>query len=411
MRSEDLYTRLLGVVPPWEVVSVELDMPKKVEVFVRWDAEHELKCPECGKECPRHDTRTRSWRHLDTCQLATVLTAEVPRTSCPEHGVRQVSVPWAAPGSRLTAMFEAVVIDWLRVASTTDVAEQLGLSWSQVDGVMQRAVARGLARRQEVAAEHLGVDETSFQKRHEYVTVVTDLDEERVVHVADGRGKEALGAFLQALSPKARDRIVALVMDMHGPFIAAAKHYLCDAEDKICFDKFHVAALLSKALDQVRRDENRKLRAQGSHVLLHTRYLWLRNPDNMSEDQWTAFGELRESKLRTARAWAIKEAAMALWTFVADEKTLREAWQSVINWGRRCHLEPVKRAAKTIREHLDGILRAQQLGITNARGEGINAMIQLLKRRARGYRNRDRFRAAIYFHLGKLDLYPHTALP
>src|SRR5205085_4425672 len=133
--------------------------------------------------------RERRWRHLDTCQYRTILVAQVPRVECAEHGVKTVRAPWSEPGSPFTALFEALVIDWLRaVASTRRVAKQLGLTWDQVDGVMQRAAARGLERRKLEAPRHVGVDETSFQKRHEYVTVVAETERGVVHHVADGHG-------------------------------------------------------------------------------------------------------------------------------------------------------------------------------------------------------------------------------
>ena len=124
-------------------------------------------CPPCGQPAPRYDKRTRQWRHLDTMQFKTLREADVPRIQCPEHGVLQAKVPWAEAGSGFTALFEAMAVFWLRQASTKAVASVLGLSWNAVDGIMQRAVRRGLARRAERQPERLSVDETSFQKRHE----------------------------------------------------------------------------------------------------------------------------------------------------------------------------------------------------------------------------------------------------
>ena len=406
MHSEQLYAQILGVTDPWKVVRVELDMPRKVEVFVELDRDGQVPCPECNEGCPRHDTRTRSWRHLDTCQLQTVLTAEVPRADCREHGIRQVSVPWATAGSRLTLMLEALVIDWLKVACIQDVSDGLGLSWGQVDGVMQRAVNRGLARREAKCPTKIGVDETSFKKRHKYVTVVSNLETGEVVHVGEGRGKQALEDFYEQFSDEKLAAIEAVAMDMHAPYISATQSKVPGGERKICFDKFHVAASLGAAVDKVRREENRELRREGDDRLVHTRYLWLSNPTKMSEERWQGFEHLRDSALRTARAWAIKEAAMGVWEQDAHPTLLHQYWKQAINWGRRSKLEPMKKVMKTLRDHLDGIIRAQRLRISNARAEGINSVIQMLKRRAKGFRNPRRFRRAIYFHLGNLDLYP-----
>lgn len=411
MQSEELYAQLLGLRAPWTVTSVELEMPAKVTVFVELDPSADVVCPECDRTCSRHDTRRRKWRHLDTMQAQTILVADVPRADCPEHGVKQMAVPWSAPGSRFTAMFEVLVIDWLKAAkgNISAVAKLLGMTWDEVDGVMARAVQRGLQSRKVESPRRIGVDETSFQRRHQYVTVVADLDERRVLHVADGRGKTSLGDYLSTLTATQRAELEAIALDMHGPFISALREHVPDADEKMCFDKFHVAALLSHAVDLVRRAENRELLERGDDRLKRTRYFWLANPTTMSEQRWADFESLRESTLKTARAWAIKEAAMEVWSLDAPTPVLQNAWRAVITWGRRSRLGPIKRAMATLRDHLGGIIRAQQLRLTNAQLEGINGIIQTLKRTARGFRNRDRFRNAIYFHLGGLDLYPKPA--
>ncbi len=178
------YEQLLGLEPPWRIQDVELDhegQEVRIRVEVRPGAR--LRCPECQSACGRHDHRERRWRHLDTMQYRTILISQVPRVRCEEHGVRQVTVSWAEEGSRFTALFEAVVIDWLHEASVLAVSRRLRLSWGQVSGIQARAVERGLARREHKAPRAIGVDETSFQKRHEYVTVVNDLDEGVVLYV------------------------------------------------------------------------------------------------------------------------------------------------------------------------------------------------------------------------------------
>lgn len=408
MRDRDLYATILGIVPPWAVVDVELDLPgDEVRVKVAFAADAPAPCPQCGKGCSRYDHRERRWRHLDTCQLKTILVAAVPRVECPEHGVHQVTVPWAEPNGNFTALFEALVIDWLKVASFSAVAGKLRMTWDEVDGIQGRAVARGLARRGPVAATRIGVDETSFQKRHEYVTVVVDLTEPRVLHVADDRKEESLGGYFESLPVEARERVEVVSMDMWKPYIAAVKKWVPEAGRKIAFDKFHVAAHLGKAVDDVRRREHRELDAQGSSPLKGTKYLWLRNPLKMTRERTMEFAPLRDSALRTARAWALKEAAMDLWHYVHHGWAQRQ-WKGWIGWALRSRLEPVKRVGRMVRDHLWGILNAVVLGVTNAMSESVNSKIQWVKRLACGYRNRERYRHAIYFHLGGLDLYPGT---
>jgi len=409
MRDRDLYARILGILAPWSVADVKLDQAaKQVEVFLWHDGN--LLCPECGKACGGYDSRERRWRHLDTCQFQTILVAKVPRVDCPTHGVRQIRVPWAEEGSQFTAMFEALAIDWLRESNTAAVARLLGLSWDEVHGIMHRAVERGLARRELRLPTGIGVDETSFQKRHEYVTVVCDRSEGTVLHVADGRSKQALSNFYRQFSAESLAALDTISMDMAKPYIQATRDCVPAADEKIAFDKFHVAQHLGEAVDKVRREENKALVLAGDDRLKGSKYLWLQNPNFMSQDRRKCLDSLKSTVLRTARAWAIKEAAMELWDY-ANWGRAQTAWLRWYGWAIRSRLEPVKKVARMVKTHLGGILNAVVSGVTNAMTEGgINSAIQRIKFNARGYRNRANFRTAIFFHLGGLDLYPRPSL-
>jgi transposase len=405
MRDTALYAQILGVLPPWRVVEVELHRETK-EVTVRLSrATTDLRCPVCEKPVPGYDSRTRRWRHLDTCQYRTLLEADVPRVKCDEHGVRLIPVPWAEDRARFTALFEALVIDWLLEAPISAVAEQLQLSWAEVDGIMQRAVARGLARRAHRSPEAISVDETSFQKHHEYVTVVTDYIDGAVLHVADGHDGEALKTYYTQLAPGELEELKLVVMDMSKAYISATREMVPDAEQKLCFDKFHLARSLGDAVDKVRRQEHKRLLQAGDERLKGTKYFWLENPTHMSEERWAAFEALRRASRTTARAWALKEAAMGLWDYRTEQEA-REGWRGWYNWAIRSRLEPIKRVARTVKRHLQGILNAVVHKVSNGIAEGVNSVIQRLKYQAHGYRNRARFRNAIYFHCGHLELYP-----
>lgn len=415
MKDTELYARILGLQTPWSVTDVALDSTQHaVTVFVSSDADWQWCCPQCGRAAPRYDKRTRQWRHLDTMQFKTLLEAEVPRVRCPEHGVLQVPVPWAEAGSGFTALFEATVIYWLKQASTQAVARALDLSWNAVDGIMQRAVQRGLARRAELVPVHLSVDETAFQRRHEYVTVVTDQQNGHVIHVANERTRDSLASFYTSLSDVQRAGIRAVAMDMWPAYIRVTRDYLPDADQKIAFDKFHVAKYLGDGVDKVRREEHRQLLRSGDTSLKGSKYQWLRNPVNMSREQERHFAALRDSQLKTARAWAMKEFAMNIWCYQRRGWAER-AWDQWFTWAQRCRLAPMKKVAATLKEHLWGILNAMQLGVHNGHAESVNSKIQRLKARACGFRNRERFRNAIYFHCGGLNLVPegvnHQWLP
>lgn len=405
MKDTQLYQQILGIQKPWKVVSVNVSIADdEVEVVVG-HAGSRRHCPKCGKSCSGYDKRRRRWRHLDTCQLKTLLVADVPRVSCPEHGVVTIDVPWAEVGSGFTALFESLVIDWLKTATVSAVAERLRLSWNAVDGIMQRAVRRGLARRERLTPKRLSVDETSYRKGHDYITVVTDQASGTVLHVAEDRVASSLSSFFDQLDDEQRKQIEAVCMDMWPAYIKATRAAVPDADQKIAFDRFHVAQYLGRGVDQVRRTEHRELSKAGDSLLKGTRYQWLTHPANMGWHQQRAFTSLRHSSLRTARAWAMKELASRLWNY-KSRTWAEKGWKRLIGWMVRSRLAPMKKVASTLKHHLWGIINAVVLNADNSHAESINSRIQTIKARSRGFRNKQRFRDAIYFHLGGLELYP-----
>lgn len=407
MQDHQLYQQILGISSPWHVERVELKLAEsEVHVYLGHADGFEWKCPECGADCPLHDHQPeRVWRHLDTCQYRTLLHAEVPRTRCAEHGVRLARVPWAEPQSRFTALFERLAIDWLGAASQTAVAARLGLSWDEVHGIMERAVARGLKRRKSEKTPYLGVDEKAFRKGHRYATIVSDLERGHVLFVAEERKQASLDGFWATLSGEQLSGIEGIAIDMWEAYEQSIRQHVSEADRKIVYDKFHVAKHLGEAVDRVRRRENKQLRSDGDERLVGTKHQWLRNPDNMTDDQWREFGALRRSNLKTARAWALKEQAMVLWDF-RYEGPARKHFDWWYRWAMRSRLQPMIDKAKMLRSRLTNILTYLKHPITNATSESMNAKIQWVKYTARGFRNFGNFATAIYFHCGGLDLSP-----
>ncbi len=363
-------------------------------------------CPECGERSPRYDKSERRWRHLDTCQYQTILIAAVPRIKCDEHGVRQVRVPWSEERSRFTALFEALVIDWLRATeSIAAVAKEMRLSWEEVAGIRSRAVARGMNRRgRAVLPASIGVDETSITRGHEYITVVNALSEARVLDVIDERKEESLNKFWTQYSAAELERVETVAMDMWPPYIASTRKHLTFADDKIVFDKFHIMKHLGEGVDRVRRAEHRQLRSAGDERLAKTRYWWLTHPERLEGEARARIDALRGGTLRTARAFRYKEHASMLWGYIRRGMAERP-WRQWLHGALRCALEPIRVVARMIRNHWSGVINAATSDVTNAMSESVNSHIQRIKKRACGFRSRPRFREAILFHLGGLDLY------
>ncbi len=405
MDDKALYAAILGITAPWKVETVDLQLEAgEVHVWVALPPKTRWVCPVCEERAPIHDHKERAWRHLDTCQYRTILHARIPRLDCATHGIKQLEVPWAEAGSRFTALFEALVIDWLGKATIQAVADQLRLTWDQVAGIQERAVRRGLARRVLDPIEYLGVDETSFRRRHRYVTVVIDVKNPRVLDVQENRRRESLDAFWRQWPEAHKQAVVAVSMDMYEPFILSTRAAVPEAE--IVFDKFHIAKNLGDAVDRVRRAEHRDLLARGIPWLKKTKYDWLRHPSSFTDEHWQRFLTLlRRTHLKTARAWNLKEAFMAIFEY-NDPDRIEERFAHWYQWARRSRLAPFKRLALTLRRHWDSIRSYFTHRITNAAAEMINSKIQKVKTMSRGFRNPQRFRAAILFHCGGLDLYP-----
>lgn len=315
-------------------------------IVARSDLRHP--CPSCGKACPGYDTRQRSWRRLDTCQFKTIIEADGPRAECGEHGVLQIDVPWAALDSGFTVRMESLIIDWLLESSISAVARRMHLTWDEIDGVKQRAVKRGLEHREIEVIRRVGVDETSYQKRHECVTVVSDLERSRVVFVADDRKRESLHGFWRRLTPARIQQIEASAMEMCAGYVSSTLAHVEDARTKICFDRFHAALRSNDAVNTVRKQENRELAA---------RVAYARRP--------------------LARCFAQGRARVG-----AQRRGAHDPRAPV---GHR-QRNRARRSRRRRREP--------------------QRQVQWIKKQACGLRNREHFRNAIYFHLGGLHLYP-----
>ena len=416
MRDTELYRQLLGLQSPWTVDRVELDTKKhRVDVFAKHERPKAWPCPECGSSCGLHDHDTeRTWRHLDSCGFGTYLHARVPRVNCPTHGVRQARVPWAEPGGRFTALFERFAIDVLLETSLTGGAEILRITWDEARAIQARAVARGLARRPHVVPRRLGIDEKAIAPGQRYATVLSDLEHGHVIELAEDRTKDSVLTCVGKFSLDELAKVEAIAMDMWPAYISSFSALVEGADKKIVFDPFHIVQHMNKALDQVRRGESKALRADGDDRLVGTKRLWLYGAEHLPVDRIDLttrmeFADLKSSSLKTARAWSLKEMLRGLWkqpSRAAGERW----WKRWYGWAVRSRLTPVKKVAAMIKRHLPNVLTYFKHRLTNAGSEAINSVIQMLKKRAFGYRSFRNFRVAVLFRCGGLDLYPRQSL-
>ena len=404
----DHYALLLGLDASWQVVNVDLSLEEqKVEIQIEHTRGTPVCCPECGRQRPLHDhAKPRQWRHLDTMQFETVLTASVPRTNCPDCGVKTIHIPWAEPYGRFTLMFQAFAIRLLQTASNIEKARVfLRLSWASTQEIMNTAVERGLITREVDDVAHVGLDEKSFGQGQNYVSILTDIDEARVLEVAPGRDESAADQLWNTFSWEQKEQVQAVAMDMWQAYQNSVDAHVPDAE--IVHDRFHISKHLNEAVDKVRRAEHKSLMQVGDETLKGTRSLWLYNLENLSEQKRREFESLKNAELKTARAWAIREQFRWFWDCRTAEEG-EEFFHAWYAWAIRSRLAPVKRVAKMIKGRLDNVLSWFPHRISNSLAEGFNSVIQSLKAAARGFRNFANYRTRILFFCGKLKLLPES---
>ena len=397
---------MLGLGSDWEVSSVDLNLiEKKVEIHLSHHSKDGY-CSECDKQARVYDySAERKWRHLDTMQFSTVLVAKTPRVKCSDCGVKTAFLPWAGKHSHFTLLFEAFAIEVLQVSrSIKDACSLLNLTWHQAQTIMQRAVERGLARRDGEEITWLGMDEKSFRKGHNYISVLSDLEQGRVIEVSEGRSSAVAEELLtKGLSDFQREMVCGVSIDMSAPFIKAIRKLLCNAD--IVHDKFHISQHLNNAVDLTRRQENKALSAKGDKTLVGTKYDWLRNKVGLDKEGIKAIAYAEARELKVAKAWYLKELFGYFW----KKKDAKSALEFFLYWVTEVVEsgdKSMRKVATMLNRHMENILTYFDSYITNAVSEGLNSKIQSIKSNARGFRSFKNYRTSILFFCGKLKLAP-----
>ena len=408
MESNELYQQILGLQSPWFISDVKLDTTaEQIELRVEHPRGTKFCCPECDQSFACYDhVDERQWRPLDSCQYKTILRVSTPRVKCPDHGVKQVSVPWAEKSSRFTLLFERFAIDLLLATQTVKGAMGiLRISWDQTWHILTRAVKRGQAKKVAKLMPRIGIDEKAFKKGQSYMTMIYDLDNSTVEAISEGNNTGSGNACFSQLSEEQIDAVEAIAMDMSAAYVRAAKQSIPLAEEKIVHDRFHVMKLVNEAVDKVRKQEHRELSLEGDKRLAKTKYVWLKSKENLTDKQQEMFDAAFRLSLNTGKAWGYKEHLRGLW----ENETATDATAFFKDWYWRVihtKLKPMKKVAKTIKDRLQNVVSYCTHKITNAVAEGMDSKIMSIKRRVGGYRNPQNFKTAIYFYCGGLDLYP-----
>lgn len=397
------WEKLLGIKAPWRVSGMELNVELK-EVVVKVECDRTKWC-NTQRQLHIHGWEKRRWRHLDLWQCKTIIEAEVPRLLNPATGTTEMAaVPWAEGLSRWTKQFEARAVEMLQhTRSISDAMRLLRLGWDACDAIMRRAVERGMQRRLIEEVKLVGIDEKSFRKGQNYIALMTDLTAARVLEVVEGAGQREVEALWRALPVEQRGGVQAAAMDRGRSMIAGTRAAAPRAA--IVHDHYHISAEQNKAVDMVRRAENKKLMEQGDDSLKGTRYSWLSGLDKLGDTAFANFEKLVKINLKTSRAWELKTTFEGFW-LQPDHNDARAFFKKWKNRALRSRLAPFVHLARSLAASLPELLNYFEHRISNAMSEGFNSVIQQLKAAARGFHSFASYRARILFFCGKLDLKP-----
>ena len=398
--QKQLFEAALGVSTPWLVRDIDFDAARKVlTIHIDFAAGTRFSVSAVEGLHPVHDTQTKRLRHLNFFQHECFLEVRTPRVKLPDGRVVLVEPDWFGKLSGFTLLFEALVLAMAQQMSFAAVARLTGVSWHRVHAICQRYVDLAVAQADLSTVSAVAIDETSYRRGHKYLTLVADADQRKVVFVTEGKDTKTVARFAQHLAEHkaTADQIAAASIDMSPAFIKGVTEHLPEA--RITFDKFHVIAHASTAIDQTRRIEQRT-----DPSLKGLRWTLLKNRAHLSEESRADLDALlvQATSRRTARAWLYREHLRE----ILSRKQINIVSAMLKQWCTNVmhsKVEPMKDVARLIRGHFDGIVAWTQTRQTNGFLEALNGLFQAAKRKARGYTRFKTMRTVIFLIAGKLD--------
>ena len=407
--TNQLFAAALGIAAPWFVQTVDFDAgQRRLTIHVDFVPGSRFAHAKAEGEHKVHDTQVKRLRHLNFFQHECYLEVRVPRVKLPDGKVALVEPDWVGKLAGFTLLFEALVLMLAQQMPFAAVARTIGESWHRVHAICRRYVDLALAGADLSGLSSLTIDETSYRRGHSYLTLVADADARKVVFVSKGRGADNIAGFVQHLRAHngAPDNIATACIDMSPAFIKGVTDHLPKA--KITFDKFHVVAHASQAVDEMRRTEQRT-----DPALKGLRWALLKDKSKLSPDQARDLDRLvvQFTTKRTARAWLYREQLRD----ILDRRQFNIVSAMLAQWCTnvmRSKVEPMKQVATMIRTHFDGIVAWTRSRQTNGFIEAINGLFQAAKRKARGYTRLQTMKTVLFLIAGKLNfaaINPHAA--
>ena len=404
MFTHQFFDLLLNLGDNWQVKKVEADYKlSEIYVFIEFIG-NQAEDSETMEMCKLYDhAPERTWRHLDTMQYKTYIKCKLPRIKDKKGKVVTITPPWASKHERHTYLFEHAIIDLLLVTKNqTKTAELMRCGFNVINRVIHLSTERGMSRRNlsDLPFEHLSIDEKSFKKGHKYVSVLSHPRSGIIIDIEDGRTKESVRALLdKSLTEQQQKNLKTLSMDMWKAYLSVAKEKLPNAE--IVHDRFHLIKYLNDAIDKVRKRE-----VKTNEELRNSRYALLKNEKNLTEKQRIKFDAIRQSNYQVSKAWEVRENFKDLFNKEHDKESAFILFMRWVKSSKDFMIKETTKIVEMFKSHLQGVINALITTFNNAMAERLNGKIQELKTAGRGYRTFEKFRSAILFFNGGLNLYP-----
>ena len=403
--TKELFQMALNVTDPWFVKELNFDIEaKRLDVYIDFkkgstfdyiDESEALN--EVG--CKVYDTKNKTWKHLNFFEHECYLHARVPRVKLDNGKVKSIVAPWEGLSNGFTLLFEALLLQLCQAMPVSKVAAITKTSDDKLWRMLEKYIDQTRTHEEFKEITSIGMDETSRAKGHEYITLFVDLEERRTLFITEGKDNTTVERFTEDFRQHngVIDNITDVSCDMSPAFIKGVNTYLPKAQ--ITFDKFHILKIINEAVNSVRKQE-----VSTNKLLTGTKYIWLKNYNNLTEKQKETLDSLTLSNmnLKTMKAYNIRQSFQDIYQATTKEEfeTYLKKWYF---WATHSRLDPIIKAAKTIKRHWDGIVRWHESKINNGILEGLNSVIQATKSKARGYKTFKNYKIIVYLLTGKLD--------
>lgn len=381
---------MLGLKKPWILYKAEIDENMDLHLYIKFEKGSKFICDECGNLCSVHDTKEKTWRHLNCFEHKTFIHCKVPRIKCDIHGVHMIDVPWANELSGFTILFEEFIMQLAKKMPVLAISKLLDETCGRLWRIIHRYANEYIESIDCSNITKIGLDETS-RKGHEYITIFIDLDTSRIIYIADSKKASTIDEFKKFFECKngKTSKITDVTCDMSMGFISKIQKVFSNA--RIIFDKFHVIKIVNEAVDAVRKKE-----VAEQPELKKSRYIWLKNKNNLKEKQKEKLVKMCKMNLQTAKAYRLKIAFQSIYNTDYTKEFAEYEFKEWMQWALKSNLSEFKNVARTVGAKMKGIINYFESKLTNAVLEGSNSIIQSIKSRARGYKKIQNFKAMIY---------------